>query len=72
MPDFADHAAEAEHIYCMAALSKHADRSDQHGPSACVCEDCDQPIPESRRAAVPGCTRCVACQTKAERSVLWK
>jgi phage/conjugal plasmid C-4 type zinc finger TraR family protein len=26
------------------------------------CEDCERPIPEKRRLAVPGCTRCVECQ----------
>lgn len=31
------------------------------------CEDCEEPIPEARRKAVPGCTRCVVCQEKAEK-----
>jgi len=26
------------------------------------CEWCDEAIPELRRIAVPGCTRCVNCQ----------
>ena len=30
--------------------------------SAEVCMDCGEPIPESRRRAVPGCVRCVDCQ----------
>jgi len=30
------------------------------------CEDCDAPIPERRRKAVPGCTRCVECQAEIE------
>ena len=25
------------------------------------CEDCDEPIPEGRRKAVPGVRRCVVC-----------
>lgn len=33
------------------------------------CEDCGEPIPEARRQAVPGCTRCVRCQEKFERGI---
>lgn len=36
------------------------------GPAAETCEDCGEEIPEKRRQAVPGCTRCVACQLQAE------
>jgi phage/conjugal plasmid C-4 type zinc finger TraR family protein len=32
------------------------------GPSLANCEECDDPIPEARRAAVPGVRLCVACQ----------
>ncbi|WP_312197573.1 TraR/DksA family transcriptional regulator [Mixta calida] len=35
--------------------------------SASFCEDCDAPIPEQRRRAVLGVTRCVSCQDMAER-----
>ncbi|EFB71514.1 MULTISPECIES: TraR/DksA family transcriptional regulator [Providencia] len=31
--------------------------------SAFECEDCDKPIPEQRRIASMGCTRCIDCQT---------
>ena len=30
--------------------------------SAFECEDCGGRIPQKRRLAVPGCTRCVGCQ----------
>ncbi|MBA1145926.1 DksA/TraR family C4-type zinc finger protein [Ectothiorhodospiraceae bacterium WFHF3C12] len=30
------------------------------------CEDCDAPIPEGRRRAVPGVRLCVACQEAAD------
>jgi phage/conjugal plasmid C-4 type zinc finger TraR family protein len=33
-----------------------------HGESLVACEDCEAPIPEARRQAVPGVRRCVACQ----------
>ena len=36
------------------------------GPSAERCEDCDAPIPEARRAAIPGVRRCVRCQAERD------
>ncbi len=35
-------------------------------PSRVECLDCEEPIPETRRLAVPGCPRCVQCQTDFE------
>lgn len=32
------------------------------GPGLEHCEDCDAPIPEGRRQAIPGVRLCVACQ----------
>ena len=32
------------------------------GESAILCVECDEPIPEARRAAVPGVKLCVECQ----------
>jgi phage/conjugal plasmid C-4 type zinc finger TraR family protein len=37
------------------------------GPSLERCEECDKPIPEARRKAVPGVRLCVACQEQADR-----
>jgi phage/conjugal plasmid C-4 type zinc finger TraR family protein len=37
------------------------------GPSRTRCEVCDAPIPEARRAAVPGVQCCVVCQDSADR-----
>ncbi len=37
-----------------------------NGPGLIRCEDCDEPIPEARRAAVPGVRRCVACQEQVD------
>ncbi|MCF8080916.1 MAG: DksA/TraR family C4-type zinc finger protein [Desulfobacterales bacterium] len=31
------------------------------------CEQCEEPIPEARRKAVPGVRLCVGCQAKAEK-----
>lgn len=36
-------------------------------PSKKVCVDCDDKIPEARREAWPGCTRCVSCQAIKEK-----
>ena len=32
------------------------------GPGLERCEECDAPIPEARRKAIPGVRLCVACQ----------
>src|SRR5690606_16232148 len=32
------------------------------GPSLSRCEECEAPIPEARRKALPGVRLCVACQ----------
>jgi phage/conjugal plasmid C-4 type zinc finger TraR family protein len=37
------------------------------GPSLEHCEQCDKPIPEARRLAVPGVRLCVTCQEAADR-----
>jgi phage/conjugal plasmid C-4 type zinc finger TraR family protein len=36
------------------------------GVSSERCEDCDEPIPEARRLALRGVTRCVECQSEAD------
>lgn len=36
------------------------------GPSLAECEDCDAPIPEERRRALPGVRRCVPCQSEQD------
>ncbi len=37
------------------------------GPGLSRCEECDAPIPEARRRAVPGVRLCVACQSVRDR-----
>ncbi|HEY0179969.1 MAG TPA: DksA/TraR family C4-type zinc finger protein [Dokdonella sp.] len=39
----------------------------QNGPGLEHCEECDAPIPEARRKAVPGVRLCVACQDAHDR-----
>lgn len=37
------------------------------GPGLSACEECDAPIPEARRKALPGVRLCVACQDAHDR-----
>lgn len=37
------------------------------GESLAKCEECDEPIPEARRLAVPGVRRCILCQAEADQ-----
>ncbi|TXI27240.1 MAG: DksA/TraR family C4-type zinc finger protein [Aquipseudomonas alcaligenes] len=37
------------------------------GESLQYCEECDAPIPEARRQAVPGVRLCVKCQAEHDR-----
>jgi phage/conjugal plasmid C-4 type zinc finger TraR family protein len=39
------------------------------GEGAEECEDCGEPIPAKRRAAIPGVRTCVACQSDRDRSI---
>lgn len=38
------------------------------GPGLIHCEQCDTPIPEARRRAVPGVRLCVACQEVSDQA----
>ncbi|MGR7775844.1 TraR/DksA family transcriptional regulator [Klebsiella aerogenes] len=46
------------------AIAAH--RINHNAVSAENCEDCGDPIPEPRRAAVPGCQTCAECQSVIE------
>ncbi len=37
------------------------------GESLRHCEDCEAPIPEARRAALPGVRCCITCQEERDR-----
>jgi phage/conjugal plasmid C-4 type zinc finger TraR family protein len=47
---------------------KRARRQLSAGPGRSHCEDCDAPIPEARRAAVPGVRLCIVCQQQFDQS----
>lgn len=53
--DIANERAEAEREAILARRKRLT------GESAEECRDCGEEIPEARREAVPGVTRCVAC-----------
>jgi len=64
--DEADLAQRDQERFEQMVLKYHLDSMPQ-GESAFECEDCGEPIPEGRRKAAPGCTRCVPCQHYHER-----
>lgn len=39
-----------------------------YGESLTHCDECDEPIPEARRKAVPGVRYCIACQTALDKA----
>ncbi len=36
------------------------------GESASICVECDEPIPEARRKAIPGVKLCIDCQRERD------
>lgn len=46
---------------------ERARRALPRGESARHCNECDAPIPEARRRAVPGVRLCLACQAERDR-----
>lgn len=45
---------------------KRARSQMRSGPGLTRCEECDAPIPEARRRAVPGVRLCVQCQAQQD------
>lgn len=68
MTDVYDRAQALEQLQRDAALAAQAAASRALGPSLEYCDDCGDEIPQARRLAVPGCTRCIACQARKEQS----
>ena len=61
MSDIIDRASEREAELLAEALARYQRPSKNRG-SLKNCADCGEPIPEARRKAVSGCTRCIVCQ----------
>lgn len=70
MIDFGDEGQAAETLYregaIAAALPAAPDGHQMMENGRVVCAECGEPIPAARLAAVPGATRCRACQTDFE------
>ena len=61
---FVNDDAVQEQIDATVADAVARARSKQpKGPGLSRCEECEAPIPEARRKAVPGVRLCVACQS---------
>lgn len=69
MADDADRAQAVNEQFLDDAILAHYRRGIRNCmyPESLFCQDCRKEIPEARRKAVPGVTRCVACQTALER-----
>jgi phage/conjugal plasmid C-4 type zinc finger TraR family protein len=62
--DFANDLVQERLDQALAARNAAQPTSAAH--SFLFCEGCDDPIPEARRLALPGCTQCVICQSIEE------
>lgn len=63
MADQLDKAWELSEIHLKHLL---LNRPHMQGESRTHCLDCEDPIPEGRRQAVPGCQYCVSCAEEYE------
>lgn len=68
MADDLDRARERQEALNEQALADHRHRRTNR-ISYTHCEECDEKIPEARRVAAPGCTRCIDCQTEHEETL---
>lgn len=66
MTDIADRAQELIDQQTAQALAQ-ALANRPAGESATACIACGDPIPEERRAAVPGTPHCTDCSAEADR-----
>lgn len=60
MADSMDIEQERQQLVLAAHIEQA--RRKPAAPSAFLCEECDAQIPEARRIAVPGASRCASCQ----------
>lgn len=66
MADIIDKAARFTVLEIEHQVAAARSVTDPGRASRTECEDCGEAIPEARRKAVPGCTRCVDCQQALE------
>ncbi|AZE04178.1 TraR/DksA family transcriptional regulator [Pseudomonas chlororaphis] len=64
MADIADFANDlVQERIDQALAARNAAKPALAAYSFLFCEGCEEPIPEARRLALPGCTQCVHCQS---------
>lgn len=65
-----DAVNEQIEISTAEAVARARQRAERVGntPSARFCAECDDPIPQARRQAIPGVQLCVDCQSGRDRS----
>lgn len=68
--DIVDHAQMAEAMHRESALERHRRTPPVASATHCEVSQCGVRIPEARRRAIPGVTRCVDCQARIERGRL--
>lgn len=66
MADEIDRAQARDEYFRELALSGHRRSPGSVHESPLNCVDCETEIPEARRLAVPGCLRCISCQSLHE------
>ncbi|OQY20093.1 MAG: hypothetical protein B6I36_02290 [Desulfobacteraceae bacterium 4572_35.1] len=66
MADDGDRAQRINEQLQADALATHRRKQLTAGDSRLECIDCEEPIPQARRIASPGCKRCIDCQTLHE------
>ncbi|SES13225.1 phage/conjugal plasmid C-4 type zinc finger protein, TraR family [Tranquillimonas rosea] len=47
-------------------LARMRARTGPHGESRTHCAECEEPIPEARRAAIPGVKLCIECRQERD------
>ncbi|OYQ15006.1 hypothetical protein B7R77_03000 [Ralstonia solanacearum K60] len=62
-----DRATEAEEAHREAAIAHARAARRPQRESRTECLACEEPIPEGRRLAVPGCTHCIDCASRLEK-----
>lgn len=74
MGDDIDRAQAANEAHQNDSMLDHYRRGIRNSMYAAelVCQDCGEEIPEARRKAMPGCTRCVGCQGQHEILSNWR
>lgn len=64
MADIADFANDlVQERIDQAVAARLALMSNAAPHSLMFCDDCEEPIPEARRLAQPGCTLCIGCKS---------